>query len=130
MRYTDEDGTEKEGYHLSMAAPYYGGDSMGVWVPKGYNGTDGIVDDRKSPEWTATPCKPWEQDTALNQSLMHMEPWFFEMYKTSLMREGVWSRISDANQTRINRAVSRVPTLQELASASLNAKAPFAHVFV
>jgi len=115
--YTADDGTVKRGYHLQMAAPFYGGDVLGVWVPHDYDGKSGIKDE--FDQWTATPVESWEQDGMLNRSLEKMEPFFFKHFKESLMNLEVWPRISDKNQRAINRANSRVPTLHTLAEAAV-----------
>lgn len=125
--YTAKDGTVKRGYHLQLAAPFYGGDILSVWVPHDYDGTSGIQDE--FDKWTATPVRSWEQERMLNRSLEKMEPWFFKDYKEPLMNPEVWPRISDENQHAINRANSRVPTLHTLAAvASRGLKSPFVHV--
>ena len=127
--YTADDGTVKRGYDLQMAAPFYGGDVLGVWVPHDYDGTSGIKNEFN--QWTATPVESWEQEGMLNRSLEKMEPFFFKGYNESLMNPEVWPRISDENQRAINRANSRVPTLHTLAEAAVASRglmSPFVHV--
>lgn len=127
--YTDDNGTEKRGYHLQMAAPFYGGDLLSVWVPHDYDGTSGIKNDFN--QWTATPVEPGEQQSMLNQSLEKMEPWVFKLYKESLMNAAVWPYISFSNQRAINRANSRVSSMRTLAGAAAETRAPkssFVHV--
>lgn len=112
--YTDDEGNVQKGYQLWVAAPFFGGDQMSLYVPKDYNGIDSIV----KTTFTATPIDASLQDIQFNRSLNLMELWFIRQFQTSLLKERTWSRISEKNRFKIMRAISKVPTLKYLASSA------------
>lgn len=114
ISYTDDEGTVQEAYRLVLVAPFYGGDNISLWVPTDYNGTDSI----DAMEYTATPIDASLQDIEFNKCLQLMSTWFLKSCKSSLLKERTWSRISKNNRDKIRRAISRVPSLQYLASSA------------